>query len=90
MKDKHMKTLTQHIEEKLKINKDYSNPKIVAKNKKCTKKAKTYTIKKGTATKKVIRKLSKGKYYVRIRAFKKLEGNTVYGVLSEAKKVKVK
>ena len=34
MKDKHMKTLTQHIEEKLKINKDYSNPKIVAKNKK--------------------------------------------------------
>ena len=62
---------------------------IIAKNKKGTKDARTYTV-KGNKAKKVIKKLKKGKYYVKVRAYKKYNGNTVYGSFSAAKKAKVK
>ena len=62
---------------------------LVAKNKKGTKAAKTYTVKKNVA-KKVIKKLKKGKYFVKVRAYKVIKGNTVYGKYSKVKKVKVK
>ena len=62
---------------------------LVAKNKKGTKAAKTYTVKKNVA-KKVIKKLKKGKYYVKVRAYKTFKGNTIYGKYSKVKKVKVK
>ena len=51
--------------------------------------AKTYTVKKNVA-KKVIKKLKKGKYFVKVRAYKVIKGNTVYGKYSKVKKVKVK
>ena len=63
---------------------------IVAKNKACTKDAKTFTVKKGSTVKKVIKKLAKGTYYVKVRAYKAYNGNTLYGAFSAAKKAKVK
>ena len=62
---------------------------LVAKNKKGTKAAKTYTVKKNAA-KKVIKKLKKGKYFVKVRAYKTIKGNTIYGKYSKVKKVKVR
>ena len=63
---------------------------IIAKNKACTKDAKTFTVKKGSTVKKVIKKLAKGTYYVKVRAYKAYNGNTLYGAFSAAKKAKVK
>ena len=62
---------------------------LIAKNRKGTKKAKTYKVKASKA-KKVIKKLKKGRYFVKVRAYKTLQGNTVYGRYSIVKKVKVK
>jgi spore coat protein CotH len=59
--------------------------------KKNFKKAKKVTVKKGTTTKKVIKKLKKGKrYYVRIRAYKKISGKNYYSKWSGKKSVKIK
>lgn len=63
---------------------------IIARNKKCTKKAKTYTVKGAAQVKKVIRKVKKGKYFVKVRAYKTLNGNTVYGKFSKVRKVRIK
>ena len=63
---------------------------VVAKNKKGTKKAKTYTVKGASKVKKVVKKLKKGKYYVKVRAYKTYKGNTVYGKFSKVKRVKVR
>ena len=63
---------------------------IVAKNKACSRDARTYTVKNGSVVKKTIKKLKKGKYFVRVRAYKELNGNTVCGAFSKAKKVRVK
>ena len=70
---------------------------IVAKNKKAkiykangAKQARTYNVKGANKVRKIIKKLKKGKYYVRVRAFKTCNGNTVYGKLSKVKSVKVK
>jgi len=53
--------------------------------------AKTVTVKKGKTTKKVIKKLKKGKkYFVKIRPIKKKAGKTYLGQLSKAKAVKIK
>jgi len=62
---------------------------IVAKNKAGTKDALTYSV-KGNKAKKVIKKLKKGKYFVKVRAYKTFNGNTLFGTWSTAKKVKVK
>ena len=60
-------------------------------NKKFTKGKKTYTVKKAKTTKKTIKKLkSKKKYFVRIRAYKTVNGKKYYGNWSKAKNVKVK
>ena len=62
---------------------------LVAKNKKGTKSPLTYKAGK-KASKKIIKKLKKGRYFVKVRAYKVIKGNTVYGKYSKAKKVNVK
>lgn len=55
------------------------------------KSAKTATISKGSSTKTTIKKLTKGKtYYFKVRAYKTVDGNKVYGAWSSVKSVKVK
>ena len=62
-----------------------------ALDKKFKKGKKTYTVKKAKTTKKTIKKLkSKKKYFVRIRAYKTVNGKKYYGSWSKAKSVKVK
>ena len=62
---------------------------VVAKNSKFTKGKKTFVIKKGTS--KTISKLSKTKYYVKVRAFKSdSAGNRVYGKFSNVKTIRIK
>lgn len=52
---------------------------------------KKVTVKDAKAVEKTIKKLKKGrKYYFRVRAFKKINGKTVWGEYSKAKSVKVK
>ena len=54
------------------------------------KKAKTVKVKKNKNVKKTVKKLKKGKkYYVRIRAYKKINGKTQYSKWSKAKTVKL-
>ncbi len=61
-------------------------------SKKFTKKTtKTITIKKAKTKKTTIKKLSKGKkYYVKVRAYKTVNGKKIYGAFSSVKNVKVK
>ena len=55
------------------------------------KKAKKITVKKAGSTKKTVKKLASGKkYYVRVRAYKKIGGKYVYSKWSKAKTVKTK
>lgn len=55
------------------------------------KKAKTVTINKGKTVKAEVKKLKKGtKYYVRVRAFKTVDGKKIYGKYCEYETVKVK
>jgi hypothetical protein len=62
-----------------------------ARNAKFTKKVKTVTIKKNKTTSKKIAKLIKGKkYYVRVRAYRKIGGATYIGAWSKSKSVKCK
>lgn len=63
----------------------------IALNKKFTSGKKTFLIKKGTTTSKVITKLKKGKiYYVKVQAFKLSGTKKVYGTAGTVKKVKIK
>lgn len=63
----------------------------IALNKKFTKGKKTYTIKSGKTTKKTIRKLKrKKKYYVRVRAYRKVNGKKYTGDFSKVKSAKIK
>lgn len=60
----------------------------VSTSKKFSKNVKTYTTSKSSYT---ISKLQKGKnYYIKVRTFKSIDGNNVYGKWSAVKKVKVK
>lgn len=61
-------------------------------SKKFTKKTtKTVTIKKAKTKKTTIKKLTKGKnYYVKVRAYKTVDGKKIYGAYSAVKNVKVK
>ena len=62
-----------------------------ALDKKFKKGKKNYTVKKAKTTKKTIKKLkSKKKYFVRVRAYKTLNGKKYYGSWSKVKSVKVK
>lgn len=63
----------------------------IGTNKKITKGKKTYTVKKAKTVKKTIKKLKrKKKYYVKVRAYKIVNGQKKYGTWSKVKKVKVK
>lgn len=63
----------------------------VSTNKRFKKGVKKYTVGKAKTTKKTIKKLKrKKKYYVRIRAYKKVSGKKYYGKFSKVKKAKVK
>ncbi|MEY8390387.1 glycoside hydrolase family 3 C-terminal domain-containing protein [Lachnospiraceae bacterium 45-W7] len=58
--------------------------------KKSMKNAETKTV-KGNKTKLTLKKLKSGKtYYIRVRAYKNVKDNTVYGAYSAQKKIKVK
>ncbi len=62
-----------------------------AANAKFTKGKKTVTVKSANTVKKAFKKLgSKKKYYVRVRAYKKINGKTVYSSWSKSKAVKTK
>ena len=59
--------------------------------KKGMKKAKTVTVKKGAVTSKLLKKLKRGKrVFIQVRAYKKVNGQKVYGAWSAKAKVKVK
>ncbi len=63
----------------------------ISTNKKFKKNKKTVTVAKKKATKKTIKKLkSKKKYYVRVRAYKIINGKKVYGKWSKVKTVTTK
>lgn len=52
---------------------------------------KSVTVKKGSGKKTTLKKLTKGKtYYVRVKAYKTVNGKNVYGAVSAVKAVKVK
>lgn len=64
---------------------------VYARNKKFTKNKKTVKVKKASITKKTIKKLKKNKtYYFRVRAYKKVNKQLVYGTWSKVRKVKIK
>lgn len=63
---------------------------VIAKNKAGTKSASIYTVKKVSTVTKTVKGLAKGKYFVKVRAYKTYKGNTLYGAFSAAKKVTVK
>ncbi|MBQ3137710.1 MAG: leucine-rich repeat protein [Clostridia bacterium] len=65
---------------------------VYSTSKKFTKKTtKTVTIKKAKTKKTTIKKLKKGKkYYVKVRAYKTVNGKKIYGAYSSVKSVKVK
>ena len=62
-----------------------------ALNSKFTKGKKTINIKKNKTTKATFKKLKKGKkYYVKVRAYKTIDGKRCYGSYSKVKKVRVR
>lgn len=63
----------------------------IALNKKFTKGKKSYYVKNGSTTAKTITKLKKStKYYVRMRAYKKIGSKNYYGAYSAVKSIKTK
>ena len=63
----------------------------IALDRKFTKSKKSYTINKASAKAKTIKKLKKGKtYYVKVRAYKTVNGTKYYGAYSAVKKAKIK
>ena len=63
----------------------------IAANKKFTKNAKTYTVKKAKSVSKKIKKLEgKTTYYVRVRAYKNVSGGKLYGKWSKVSRKKTR
>lgn len=63
----------------------------IGQNKKFTKGKKTYTVKSGKTTKKIISKLKrKKKYFVKIRAYQVVKGKKYQGAFSSVKSCKIK
>ncbi len=86
LKAKNIKT--KKIQLKLKKIKGYKYQIKVCTSKKFKKNVKTYKTSKTTYT---IKNLKKGKtYYVKVRTYKKINGENVYGKWSTIKKVKIK
>ena len=71
------------------IAKNVTGYQVVLKKGKKTKQVTVKQTKKKTISK-VIKKLKKGKWTVRVRAYNKINGRTYYGPWSAAKKIKVK
>lgn len=63
---------------------------VTAKNSSFTKKKKAVTVSSGKTISKTVKKLSKGTWYVKVRAYKKVGGKKIYGPYSSVKKTKVK
>ncbi len=64
---------------------------VIAKDKKFKKGKKSAAITKNTTTTKTFKKLTRKKtYYIKVRSYKKVGGQKVYGAYSKVKKVKVK
>lgn len=63
---------------------------VIATNSKFTKNVEKFTVKGRTAVSKTIKELKKGKtYYVKVRAYKTVNGTKLYGEYSASKKVKL-
>lgn len=63
---------------------------MIATNSKFSKNVEKYTVKGRTAVSKTIKELKKGKtYYVKVRAYKTVNGTKIYGEYSASKKVKL-
>ena len=63
----------------------------IATNKKFTKNKKVFTVKKASITGKTIKKLkAKKKYYIRVRAYKKVPDGRLFGNWSKVKAKKTK
>lgn len=63
---------------------------VIATNSKFTKNVEKFTVKGRTTVSKTIKELKKGKtYYVKIRAYKTVNGTKLYGEYSASKKVKL-
>ncbi|MBQ4650737.1 MAG: fibronectin type III domain-containing protein [Firmicutes bacterium] len=63
---------------------------VIATNSKFTKNAEKFTVKGRSSTNKTIKELKKGKtYYVKVRAYKTVNGTKLYGAYSVSKKVKL-
>lgn len=63
---------------------------MIATNSKFTKNVEKFTVKGRTAVSKTIKELKKGKtYYVKVRAYKTVNGTKLYGEYSASKKVKL-
>ena len=63
---------------------------VIATNSKFTKNVEKFTVKGRSSTSKTIKELKKGKtYYVKVRAYKTVNGTKLYGEYSASKKVKL-
>lgn len=90
-KIKKIKASQKAINLKWKRIKDATGYKIQYSTSKKFKKAKTVTVKGSKKTKTTLKKLKKGKkYYVRIRAYKTINGKKYYSIWSKKKSVKIK
>ncbi|MGN0394541.1 MAG: hypothetical protein ACI4EF_04205, partial [Coprococcus sp.] len=64
---------------------------VVATNRNFTKNRKRYNIKNYKTASKILNKLKSGKiYYVKVRSYKKINGELLWGAYSRIKKVKIK
>ncbi len=63
---------------------------LVARDAKCTKGVKRYSIRSYKTTRKQIKRLKKGRFYCKIRVRKKVNGRYLYGAWSKIRKMNIK